>query len=54
MSIDTMKLRVITPVAFHFLDPKVGCTHWSNGQHIVTIDGTCKCGKKFIVAEVEQ
>ena len=47
-------VNVLKPIAFHFRDPKATCTHWSDGQHIVTVDGTCKCGKKFMIVEVEQ
>lgn len=44
-------LRRVDGILFT-LATKVKCSHWSSGKHIVTEDGTCKCGKRFFVDEV--
>lgn len=41
----------LTPAVFHFAIPGQPCGYWSNGNHIVA-DGVCRCGKKFLLAEV--
>lgn len=48
-----MMTEILTKIKVFTLDePLRPCAHWSNGKHIVTEDGTCKCGKKFITCEV--
>jgi hypothetical protein len=41
----------LMPAVFHFAIPGQPCAYWTNGSHIVT-DGACRCGKKFLLAEV--
>lgn len=43
--------RVLQPAGFHVMVAEELCTAWSNGQHIVKADGTCRCGKAFLLAE---
>jgi hypothetical protein len=29
------------------------CAHWSDGQHVIAVDGLCRCGKRFVLLEVQ-
>jgi hypothetical protein len=46
-------VRVLEPAVFHFSVPYQPCSYWTNGNHIVAVDGNCRCGKVFMLAEKE-
>lgn len=37
---------------FNFNEPGLPCTLWATGKHIVTPNGLCRCGKRFLLVEV--
>jgi hypothetical protein len=47
-------LKLVIGAVFKFRDPLELCTHWSTGVHIVNVDGTCKCGRTFLLMEKTQ
>jgi len=51
--VQPIPVRVIHPDTFHFAEPRKPCAYWTNGMHIVSVDGICRCGKRFMLTEVE-
>lgn len=46
-------IKTLSPATFHFAEPGKPCPYWTNGNHIVAVDGSCRCGKTFLLAEKE-
>jgi hypothetical protein len=43
------------PVPHHgFRLSAIDCSYWTGGYHIIASDGSCRCGKKFVLLEVVQ
>lgn len=45
-------VRICDPEVFHFAETDKPCAYWSSGAHIL-VDGTCRCGKTYILIEKE-